>query len=185
MTEPQDGEDPAHPATEPSVGSRMSAYIEELARHKAKVAAAAAALTDEEKERLTWAIYALKDAGLPVPPDLSKAEDFERAIRTAAKALLAVSLVPQTKLADVLGVSQSSVSHALSDRKYGLTLTEVWVIEALAGVRRGKVYELASYLVPETVEEFVSRQPGMTPEAAAGMVAMFHALEDPGSGEGV
>ena len=182
MTETRDGTDASRPGLSPPLHPTLRAYLEELARHRAKVAAAAA-LTDEEKDRLNSFIYALKEAGLPLPVDLSEAEGFESAIRTAAKFLLASSRVPQARVAELLGVSQSSISHALSDRSYGLTTTEVWAIEALTEARRGMVYELARYVVPRSVEESLADVPGMTPEAFEPIVAAIHAVESRASRE--
>ena len=77
---------------------------------------------------------------------------------------------------------QPAVSHMLSGRSYGLTTTEVWAIEMLADVPRGWIYRMVRYVLPESLEEVVIRQPGMTPEVFAALVAAFRALESRASG---
>ena len=70
----------------------------------------------------------------------------------------------------------------LSGRSYGLTTTEVWAIEMLADVPRGGFTGWSVMSYPKASKRVVIRQPGMTPEVFAAVVAAFRALESRASG---
>ena len=110
---------------------------------------------DGEAERLA---AHLKTVKATFPPEVLRqqaavdAARFEEELRATARGLMAVRRVSQAQLAEALGVSQSSVHHMLTGRQHGLTLTEVFWIEELCEVRKGTIYEQASYIQHPSID---------------------------------
>jgi transcriptional regulator with XRE-family HTH domain len=103
-------------------------------------------------------------------------EGMETLIRTRAKGLLAGAGVSQSKLAAMLGVSQSSVSHMLTNRAYGLTATEVNLIELACKVPDGTIYRSAGLVVDPQIEDLVWELPGITEQTARALLAAIAAV---------
>ena len=103
-------------------------------------------------------------------------ENMETLIRTRARGLLAAMGISQSKLAGMLGVSQSSVSHMLTNRAYGLTATEVSMIELACKVPAGTIYRSAGLIDDPQIEDLVWELPGITEEAARILLACIAAV---------
>ena len=103
-------------------------------------------------------------------------ENVEARIRGGAKGLLAEAGISQTALAQEMEGSQSTVSHMLTDRSYGLTTTEVCFIEALCQVPSGTLYRYAGLIAHESLEKQVYDIPGITQQAAEALVAAIQAV---------
>jgi hypothetical protein len=108
---------------------------------------------------------------------VDNARGFEQQLRDAARGVMAERGVSQAALARELGVSQSSVSHAFTDRQHGLTVTEVFWIETLAEVRPGTVYERAGYAKWPDVAEVIYNS-GISRQTAAALVAAINAARE-------
>ena len=85
--------------------------------------------------------------------------------------------VSQAVLAHGLEVSQSSVSHMLTDRSYGLTCTEVSLIEKLCRVPGGTLYRQIGLMETPSVEKQIYDIPGIEPQAAEALVAAVQAVK--------
>jgi hypothetical protein len=97
-------------------------------------------------------------------------------VRNVARGLLAEAHVSQALLASMLQTSQSSVSHMLRDRSYGLTGSEVFMIEKACGVRPGTIWRRVAYTDDPTAEALVREIPGIDEQAAEAIVAAIQAV---------
>jgi predicted XRE-type DNA-binding protein len=104
-------------------------------------------------------------------------EAVETKLRNSARGLLAEHGVSQAVLAVALEISQSSVSHMLTDRTYGLTTTELRMIEALCKVEFGTLYRLVGLIEAPSVERQVYDIPGITAQSAEAIVAAIQAVK--------
>jgi predicted transcriptional regulator len=82
----------------------------------------------------------------------------------------------QAALARTMEVSQSSVSHMLTDRSYGLTCSEVSFIEAICRVPGGTLYRNLGILEQEPLEKQVYDIEGINHQAAEAIVAAIQAV---------
>ena len=85
--------------------------------------------------------------------------------------------VSQRDLARGLGVSQSSVSHMLSDRAAGLSALEIFHIERLCRVPRlGLLFRQAGLIEEPTAEELITEIPGISDQTAEAVVAAIQTV---------
>jgi hypothetical protein len=110
---------------------------------------------------------------LPEPTPVVAADDV---VRNIARGLLAENRVSQATLATLLHTSQSSVSNMLSNRSYGLTGTEVFVIEQACHVRPGTIWRRIRYTDDPSAEQQVREIPGITDQAAEALIAAIQAV---------
>ena len=110
-------------------------------------------------------------------PVVKAAAETEDDLRAIARGLLAQANVSQRRLAEFMGVSQSSVSHMLTDRSYGLTTTEVYFIELLAQVAAGTIYRQLGFVQVATLEQQIYEIPGINEQAAEAIVAAIQAVK--------
>jgi hypothetical protein len=96
-------------------------------------------------------------------------------VRNVARGILAEAHVSQATLASYLQVSQSSVSHMLKDRSYGLTGSEVFLIEKACAVRPGTIWRRVGFTDDPTAEQLVREVPGITDQTAEAIVAAIQA----------
>jgi hypothetical protein len=91
---------------------------------------------------------------------------------------MAQSGLSQAALARTMEISQSSVSHMLTDRSYGLTCSEVSFIEAICQVPGGTLYSQVGLIdnKPLDVERLVYDIPGINHQGAAAIVAAIQAV---------
>ena len=82
----------------------------------------------------------------------------------------------QKVLAQNMEMSQSSVSHMLTDCSYGLTSTEVSMIEATCKVPMGTLYRAVGFVEEKPVEQQIYDIPGITHQAAEAIVAAIQAV---------
>lgn len=101
----------------------------------------------------------------------------EDQLRAGARYLMSQAKVSQAVLAHGLEVSQSSVSHMLTDRSYGLTCTEVSLIEKLCRVPGGTLYRQIGLMETPSVEKQIYDIPGIEPQAAEALVAAVQAVK--------
>jgi hypothetical protein len=104
------------------------------------------------------------------------AELKESQLRAAARGLMAQSRLSQKVLAGNMETSQSSVSHMLTDRSYGLTSTEVSMIEATCQVPQGTLYRAVGFVEERPLERQIYDIPGITHQAAEAIVAAIQAV---------
>jgi hypothetical protein len=100
----------------------------------------------------------------------------ENQLREAARGLMAQARLSQKVLAQNMEISQSSVSHMLSDRSYGLTSTEVSMIEATCQVPQGTLYRAVGFVEELSLERQVYDIPGITHQAAEAIVGAIQAV---------
>jgi transcriptional regulator with XRE-family HTH domain len=105
---------------------------------------------------------------------------LEDDLRSEVRALLARASISQRQLAEGLGMSQSSVSHMLTDRAAGLSAVEILRIEELCQVRPGTLYRAAGLIVEPSLEEQVYEIPGITDQTAEAIVAAVQAARGRG-----
>jgi hypothetical protein len=104
-------------------------------------------------------------------------ENLEVRLRGAARGLLAEAGVSQQTLARTMEVSQSTVSHMLTDRSYGLTASEVSLIEMICSVPVGTLYRHVGLIENESLEKQVYDIPGITHMAAEAIVGSIQAVK--------
>lgn len=110
-------------------------------------------------------------------PFQANVKDFDDRVRDVARGILASARISQATLAAALEVSQSSVSHMLTDRSYGLTTGEIGMIEILAKVPAGTIYRQLGFLDEPTLEQRVYDIPGIDEQAAEVVVAAIQAIK--------
>jgi hypothetical protein len=108
---------------------------------------------------------------------LQVVENLEARLRGAARGLLAEAGVSQLTLARTMEVSQSTVSHMLTDRSYGLTASEVSLIEMVCQVPVGTLYRHVGLIEYEPLEKQIYDIPGITHQAAEAVVSAIQAIK--------
>ncbi len=103
-------------------------------------------------------------------------EKTDAQLRAAARGLMTEKGVSQAALADAMGISQSSVSHMLSDRSYGLTAAEVSFIELKCHTEDGTLYRSIGLVYERSLEQQIYEIPGITNQAAEVIVAAIQAV---------
>jgi hypothetical protein len=114
------------------------------------------------------------------PPEVfsgKTVEALESRLRAAARGLMAEAGLSQTVLARTMEISQSSVSHMLTDRSYGLTASEVSLIEMICRVPVGTLYRHVGLIEYEPLEKQIYDIPGITNQAAEAIVAAIQAVK--------
>lgn len=97
-------------------------------------------------------------------------------VRDVVRQEIGRSGVSQRSLAERMGMSQSTLSHALMGRSYEPTPTEIWTIEVVLGLRLGTIYRRCGLVDEPTVEELVRLDEKIHPAAADTIVgAIRHA----------
>ncbi len=112
-----------------------------------------------------------------ITPLRDSMRDFDERVRDSVRGLLAQSRMSQATLAKALEVSQSSVSHMLSDRTYGLSVGEIGMIEILCKVPAGTIYRQLGFLDEPPLEQRVYDIPGIDEQAAEALVAAIQAVK--------
>jgi hypothetical protein len=107
-------------------------------------------------------------------------KDIENKVRFAARGVLAQGGVSQVVLAKAMEVSQSTVSHMLTNRGYGLTTSEISFIEALSRVPQGTIYRSLGFVDMPSLEAQIYDIPGITHQTAEALVAAIHAAKASG-----
>jgi hypothetical protein len=101
----------------------------------------------------------------------------EDQLRAAARGFMAQARLSQKVLAETMETSQSTVSHMLTDRTYGLTSTEVSIIEAVCQVPQGTLYRAVGFVEEQPLERQVYDIPGISHQAAEAIVAAIQAVK--------